>query len=81
MIQFSFQTFKHLFPFKWSHARISNENLSEKKDTEHHWAQEWEYKFPQIDIKWPKVWETVNNPVVTENVKTLIWEQIHLNEY
>ena len=49
--------------------------------TEHHSVQKWEDKFPQLDIDWSKIWASVHNPVATESMKTLVWEQIHLNDY
>ena len=32
-------------------------------------------------IEWQKVWKSVHNPLSTEQTKTVIWEQIHLNYY
>ena len=63
-----------------THKDIYGELIS-KNSTEHHSVQKWEDKFPQVDLDWRKVWATVNNPVVNEDTKTVIWEQIHLNDY
>ena len=48
---------------------------------EHHSKKKWEEKFINTDIIWPTVWVSVNNPISTEDTKTIIWEQIHLNDY
>ena len=55
--------------------------LIRKNYTEHHCVQKWEDKFSGTDIDWAKVWTSVCNPVSTENTKSVIWEQIHLNDY
>ena len=34
-----------------------------------------------MDIDWEQVWISLNNPITSENVKSTIWEQIHLNYY
>ena len=47
---------------------------------EHHSKNKWENKF-NIDITWKNVWNSLNNPISTENTRTVIWEQIHLNDY
>ena len=48
---------------------------------DHHSIQKWEDKFPHNDITWSAVWKSLNNPVTSENTKTVVWEQIHLNDY
>ena len=55
--------------------------LIRKNYSEHHSAQKWEEKFVDTEIDWSKVWTSVCNPVSTENTKSIIWEQIHLNDY
>lgn len=55
--------------------------LLQKKYTEHHSIKKWEDKFSSYIIDWPKIWISVNNPVTTEEVKSLVWEQIHLNDH
>ena len=47
----------------------------------HHCTQKWEEKFSSVDINWDNVWISLNNPITTEDTKTIIWEQIHLNDY
>ena len=56
------------------------EELLRKNYIQHHSEAKWEEKFSCI-LDWSKIWETVNNPVTTEEVKTTVWEQIHLNDY
>ena len=48
---------------------------------EHHSKTKWEQKFSTENIDWDKVWKSLNNPITSEYTKTLIWEQIHFNEY
>ena len=56
------------------------EELLKQTYIEHHSIQKWEDKFFEM-IDWDKVWVSTNNPVTKEDVKTTIWEQIHLNDY
>ena len=56
------------------------EELLRKNYVDHHSEEKWEHKF-QSQLNWSKIWESLNNPVTTEKVKTTIWEQIHLNDY
>lgn len=51
------------------------------KYTEHHSVLKWETRLADTNIDWGKVWASVCNPVATEKTKTVIWEQIHLNDY
>ena len=48
---------------------------------EHHSKKKWEEKFLQVQIHWPTVWKTLNNPVTSEETRSKIWQQIHLNDY
>ena len=57
------------------------EELLRKDYNDHHSLDKWEQKFHPLYLDWPKIWESLNNPVTTEHVKTTIWEQIHLNDY
>ena len=47
---------------------------------EHHHRKKWEEHFG-CEINWDNVWAAVHNPVSTEDTKTVVWEQIHLNNY
>ena len=51
--------------------------LQYKKD--HHSKTKWNEYFNTTSINWDNVWKSINNPVSTEDTKTIIWEQIHLN--
>ena len=57
------------------------EELLRKNYVQHHSEAKWEEKFSNTFIDWAKIWESVNNPVTTEQVKSTIWEQIHINDY
>ena len=48
--------------------------------SEHHSQEKWEQKL-STEINWEQVWVSLNNPITSENVKSAIWEQIHLNYY
>ena len=72
---------QELIPFQnVTHKDIYTELIT-LEYKEHHSKKKWEEKFTTIDIMWPNVWASVNNPISTEDTKTLIWEQIHLNDY
>ena len=55
--------------------------LLQKTYKEHHSEEKWENKFSDYNIDWPKVWESVNNKYLSEEARTIVWEQIHLNDY
>ena len=57
------------------------EELISKNYKIHHSEDKWEDKFPEYNIEWSEVWKSVNNPVASEDSKTVVWEQIHLNDY
>ena len=63
---------------------VTEKNLYEeiliKKYYEHHSTLKWVQQLND-HIEWKDVWEAVHNPLATEDTKTLIWEQIHLNMY
>ena len=60
--------------------KILYEELLRHTYLQHHSVEKWENKF-DCEINWEKVWESINNPVTSEEVKTTIWEQVHLNDY
>ena len=47
---------------------------------EHHHRKKWHDHFG-CEVNWDNVWAAVHNPVSTEDTKTIVWEQIHLNSY
>ena len=48
---------------------------------DHHSKTKWNEYFNMTNINWENVWKSVNNPISTEETKTVVWEQIHLNSY
>ena len=48
---------------------------------EHHSIAKWEQRFPRETIVWSTVWEALHNPVSHEQTKSIVWEQIHLNDF
>ena len=57
------------------------EELISLKYQEHHSKAKWEERLPNDDLQWPQMWNAMNNHITTEHTKTIIWSQIHLNEY
>ena len=47
---------------------------------DHHSTTKWLQKISTY-IEWNEVWQSVHNPLSSEDTTTLIWEQIHLNMY
>ena len=62
-----------------THKNLYNEFLQQGY-SDHHSLDKWEQKL-SMDIDWEQVWISLNNPITSENVKSTIWEQIHLNYY
>ena len=62
-----------------THRDLYNELLSQEY-SDHHSIDKWEQKL-SMEVDWEQVWNSLNNPITTEIVKTTIWEQIHLNYY
>ena len=51
------------------------------KTTEHTHKEKWTYKLNPYLIIWDTVWQSVHNFLASNETKTAIWEQIHLNFY
>ena len=47
---------------------------------DHHSQSKWVWKLNTV-INWNKVWEAVHNNISTNQTKSIIWQQIHLNFY
>lgn len=47
---------------------------------EHHSKRKWEEHF-NCDINWKKVWKSIHSPISTEDSKSVVWKQAHLNDY
>ena len=70
---------KHFF-FLWDFSyTIQQLIMLTYKDHPH--VNKWDACFRGRTIDWGGVWEAVNGLVSLECTKTIIWEQIHLNEY
>ena len=67
--------------FKETTHKLIYQELITLTYKEHHSKGKWEERFNNIEINWKNVWSSVNNPLSTEDTKTIIWEQIHLNDY
>ena len=67
--------------FAESTHKMVYEELIQLQHKDHHSKLKWERRFPQIQIDWKKVWTSILNPIATEDTKTVVWQQIHLNEY
>lgn len=67
--------------FKYATCKDLYGEFIGKTYKQHHSEEKWEDKFPEYNIIWPKVWESLNNPVASEEARTVVWEQIHLNDY
>ena len=47
---------------------------------DHHSLEKWFHIFPQLLAQdWAGIWKNCHNILATEDTKTLIWEQLHLN--
>ena len=68
-IQFSQVTHKQIYETALSHLY-----------GDHHSQAKWAIQLNTI-IAWDKVWENVHNFLSTNDTRTLIWQQLHLNFY
>ena len=60
--------------------KILYEEAIQKLYTDHHSQAKWVLKL-DTSIVWEDVWSTVHNILSTNQTKTIIWQQIHLNFY
>ena len=56
------------------------ENAIVRTTTTHNYQIKWIDKLQTV-ILWEEVWKAVHNFLMTSKIKTIIWEQIHLNFY
>ena len=65
-------------------AQITQKDLYEdailKMSTDHTYQSKWVGKL-QIVILWEEVWSSVQNFLLSNKTRTIIWEQLHLNFY
>ena len=59
---------------------LYEETLLQINSKDHHSAGKWIFKLTAY-VNWHEVWNTVHNILSTNQTKTLIWQQIHLNFY
>ena len=53
-----------------------------KKSTDHGYQVKWyEEEDYLIGTMWPQIWENIHNQFFTEEVKSTVWDQVHLNFY
>ena len=78
---FFFHTEKQKYiTFQQTTHKIVYQELLKLKYKEHHSKEKWEKKFSK-GLDWQKIWESLNDHISNETTKSIIWEQIHLNEY
>ena len=70
---------KHIYLRLITHKFIYD-RLIKLTYNEHHHRKKWHDHFG-CEVNWDNVWAAVHNPVSTEETKTIVWEQIHLNNY
>ena len=67
--------------FKYVTQKFIYSELIHQKSTDHSYHTKW-FELDDIPIMdWTKVWDSVHQQFFTEEVKSTIWEQIHLNFY
>ena len=74
------ETQKYITFDKATHKMVYQE-LIRLNYKEHHSKSKWEERFGNLEIDWKMIWKTLNNPLTTEDAKSIIWEQVHLNDY
>ncbi len=56
--------------------------LIHQKSVDHVYQTKWPLEQPDLPhISWDEVWKSLHNQFLTEETKSTIWEQIHLNFY
>ena len=66
--------------FQMVTSRIIYTQLLKQKYKDHHSSVKWVERL-HLSVQWDRVWSAVHNRLATEDVKSIIWEQIHLNMY
>ncbi len=67
-------TFKHIT------QKFIYSQLIQQKSRDHNYQLKW-IERSDVAINWDKVWESCHQQFFTEEVKSTIWEQTHLNFY
>ena len=74
------ETFNGTTPFPMVTSKLLYTQLLKQGYRDHHSSAKWVERL-HIIIEWDKVWAAVHNRLATEDVKSFIWEQLHLNMY
>ena len=70
------------YPFNSITPKIIYAELIHAQSTSHIYQEKWGLQQRSLGlIEWDKVWSTVQNQFFTEELKSSIWNQIHLNFY
>ena len=78
---FMFETGRETIPFvKTTQKVLYNVLLKNFDYRDHHSSAKWVMELNQ-PITWEKVWKSIHNPLSTNDTKTAIWSQVHLNDY
>ena len=69
-------------PFRNTTQKIIYGELIKQKSTTHKYQIKWISTHRQFfPLEWTNIWASLHEQFFTEEVKTTIWEQIHLNFY
>ena len=70
------------YPFKTITPKIIYANLIHAQSTDHVYQEKWGLEKRTLGlIDWDKVWNSVHKQFFTEDLKSTIWSQLHLNFY
>ena len=70
------------YPFESVTQKIIYSELIYAQSRDHGYETKWVSERPTLGlIDWGEVWATVQNNFHTEDIKSTVWEQIHLNFY
>jgi exonuclease III len=67
--------------FKYLTQKIIYSELLHEQSTDHPYKTKWALERGLYLIDWDRVWDSIHVQFCTEEVKSTIWEQIHLNFY
>ena len=67
-------------PFRAVTAKMLYAHLLQPHYRDHHASARWVERL-RVPLIWDHVWASIHNRLATEEVKSVIWEQVHLNMY
>ena len=67
-------------PFKMVTTKLLYAQILKQGYKDHHSSAKWVLRL-RLPIVWDRVWAAVHNRLATEDVKSILWEQLHLNMY